>query len=139
VLRGRQDQTLSGADEACDGGGGFGELSVGFCSIGAGGVDDAVFQVVVEEAERDALKGGGKRGDLGKDVDAVLLFIDHAVQATGLALDALERGKVAVLVADVAVVGVIGGRNVGGGGHSEILPELVRVVMSMCMIVMTCP
>ena len=33
--------------------------------------DDAVFEVLIEQHERDAFHGAGGRGDLGEDVDAV--------------------------------------------------------------------
>src|SRR4051812_44302760 len=93
----------SGADETGDGLGGFGDLEVGGLAPGLRGVDDAVAEVVVEQPERDALEGLGEGRDLREDVDAVLLLVDHAVDAAGLALDALEARQVAVLVADVAV------------------------------------
>ena len=48
------------------------DLGVGFGAAGAGGVGDAVAEVVVEEAEGDGFQGGGDGGDLGEDVDAVL-------------------------------------------------------------------
>ena len=77
-------------------------------------VHDAVPQVVVQQAERHRLQGLRERADLGEDVDAVLLLLDHPVDAAGLALDALEPGEVPVLVRDVAVVAVRGGGQLVG-------------------------
>src|SRR4029079_14211727 len=44
------------------------------------------------------------RGDLGQDVDAVLLLVDHPLQATGLPLDPAQPLEDVVLVAEVARV-----------------------------------
>ena len=43
-------------------------------------------------------------GDLGEDVDAVLLLVDHPLQAARLALDATQPPEVVVLLMDVAVL-----------------------------------
>src|SRR5690606_2194965 len=53
--------------------------------------------------------------DLGEDVDAVLLLVDHLLQATCLPLDPAQPLQVGVLVADVSVV--VGLRL----GHSLVL------------------
>ena len=63
----------------------------------ARGVDDAVRQVLVEQPERHRLQRLGHRGDLGEDVDAVLLLLDHPLQAADLALDAAQALEVVVL------------------------------------------
>ena len=36
-----------------------------------------MLEVVVQQAEGDTFQGGGEGGDLGEDVDAVLLVLDH--------------------------------------------------------------
>src|SRR5699024_955197 len=95
----------SGLHEASDGLGGFLDFLVGFGAAGLGGPDDAVLKVVVQEGEGDVLQSGGDGADLGEDVDAVGVLIDHAVDATGLSLDALESGEVAVFVTDVSMAG----------------------------------
>jgi hypothetical protein len=46
-----------------------------------------VRQVVVEQPERDGLKRLGRRRHPGQDVDAVLVVLDHLLQAADLALD----------------------------------------------------
>ena len=71
---------------------------------GAGGVDHAVREVLLEQADRDGLEGLRHRRDLGEDVDAVLLVLDHPLQPAGLALDAAQPLEVVVLAVDVAVL-----------------------------------
>ena len=68
--------------------------------------------VLVQEAEAHRLQGLRGRGDLGEDVDAVLLLVDLALQAPDLALDAPESGEVLVLGVRVA------SHRVGGYGIS---------------------
>ena len=58
--------------------------------------------VVVGQAQADALKGLGGRGDLGKHVDAVRVFLDHPLQASHLALDAPEPLEMILLVVGVS-------------------------------------
>jgi hypothetical protein len=53
---------------------------------------DAMTGVVVEQAERDLVERGLHGGDLGEDVDAVTVVVDHALNAAYLAFDALETG-----------------------------------------------
>jgi hypothetical protein len=68
------------------------------------------------------------RAEIWVRMSMVLLFLDHAVDAAGLALDSLQPGQVTLLVADVAVMGagrlgragVVGARLVGAcvvAGH----------------------
>src|SRR5699024_3760447 len=68
----------------------------------AGGVDDAVADVVLEQAEADPLQRLGRRRDLGEDVDAVRVVLDHARYAPYLALDALEPREVLLLASAVS-------------------------------------
>src|SRR5690625_4289 len=103
---------VSGAYEAIDGVAGFLDLGDGRVLIALlGGVEHAVLEVVIEQASRHSLQGAGQGGDLGEDVDTVLLVGDHLGHAAGLALDALHAVAVPVLVADVTVLvrpGLIG-------------------------------
>src|SRR3954454_4046961 len=94
----------SGTHEAGDGLGGLADLLLGLPAAGARGLDDAVAEMLLEQAEGDRLQGLRHRRDLGEDVDAVLLVLDHALQAAGLALDAAQPLEVLVLAIDVAVV-----------------------------------
>jgi hypothetical protein len=45
--------------------------------------------------------------DLGEDVDAVLLVLDHALQPAGLALDPPEPAQILLLAADVPMLCLI--------------------------------
>src|SRR3569833_3264867 len=101
----------SGPDEPRDGVGRLADLFVGLGSAGLGGGDDAVAQVRLEQAQSDRLQRLRHRRDLGEDGDAVLLVLDHALQAAGLALDATESLEVLVLAVDVAVLARAHGRN----------------------------
>src|SRR5688500_2698684 len=94
----------SGADEAGDRLGRLAHLLVGLGAAGARRFDDAVAHVLLEQAEGDRLQRLRHRRDLRQDVDAVLLVLDHALKAAGLALDAAEPLEVVVLAADVAVL-----------------------------------
>src|SRR5690606_13533274 len=68
---------------------------------------DAVRDVAFQEVERHGLQALGGGRDLGQDVDAVLVVLDHPLEPSDLALDALqaalERGLVAVVPVFVAV------------------------------------
>jgi hypothetical protein len=46
-----------------------------------------VIQVLVEQTDRDALERASDRGDLGEDVDAIRVVVDHPLEAADLALD----------------------------------------------------
>src|SRR5689334_7761601 len=50
------------------------------------GLDHAVAGVVVDEAQGDLVERRLDRGDLGEDVDAVALLLDHSRDAADLAL-----------------------------------------------------
>src|SRR4051794_2517750 len=103
----------SGTDEAGDGLGGLADLLVGLGASGPRRLDDAVAEVLLEQPQRDGLQCLGHRRDLGEDVDAVLLVLDHPLQAAGLALDAAQPLEVLVLAVDVAVLMVGRLREVG--------------------------
>jgi hypothetical protein len=57
--------------------------------------------VVVEQSDRDLLQCIGRRRDLGQDVDAVIVVLDHALEAADLALDPAEPRQQVVLVSVV--------------------------------------
>src|SRR3954469_102757 len=103
----------SGTDEAGDGLGGLADLLVGLGASGPRRLDDAVAEVLLEQPQRDGLECLGHRRDLGEDVDAVLLVLDHPLEAAGLALDAAQPLQVLVLAVDVAVLVVGRVREVG--------------------------
>jgi hypothetical protein len=62
-----------------------------------------VTEVLIEQRERDRLQCLGGRGDLGEDVDAVLVLVDHPLQAADLPLDPPQPLEVVVLVVGVSV------------------------------------
>ena len=92
----------SGPHEAGDRVGGLADLGLALGVGRLGGVNDAVAHVVLEQAEADGLEGLGGRGDLGEDVDAVRVLLDHAGDAANLALNAAQPLEVVVLGACVA-------------------------------------
>ncbi|MBP2217071.1 hypothetical protein H4V95_002262 [Arthrobacter sp. CAN_C5] len=61
--------------------------------------------MVIEQSERYAAEGGSEGKNLGEDVDAVLLLIDHAGNATSLTLNPLHARQVAILVRHIACNG----------------------------------
>src|SRR3954469_8718035 len=78
----------SGTDQARDRVGRLLDLGRGI--TGTRRIDDAVRQVVLQQADGDRLQGALGRGNLRQNVDAVGVFIDHPLQATDLPLDAPE-------------------------------------------------
>ena len=58
--------------------------------------------VVLQQAEADGLKGLGGGGDLGEDVDAVDVLLNHAGDAPNLPLDAAQALEVVLLGSGVA-------------------------------------
>ena len=89
---------VSGPHEARDCLGGFFDLPLGLWAAGSGCIDDAVLEMVVRETHCDAAKSTGHGTDLGEDVDALLLLLDHAVNASRLALDPAQPRQVPVLL-----------------------------------------
>src|SRR3954452_23422033 len=76
-----------------------------------GALDHAVAGVVVEEAERDLVERRLDGGDLGQDVDAVAVVLDHPLHAAHLPLDAPQALEQLVLGRAVAAR--------SGGGHGD--------------------
>ena len=67
------------------------ELGLGLGLVGARDrVGDAVAHVAVEDVDRHLLERRLDGGDLGEDVDAVGVLVDHPLEAPDLALDPAE-------------------------------------------------
>ena len=64
-------------------------------------------EVFVKQTKGNRLERVGGGRDLGQDVDAVLLLLDHLLQAAGLSLDPAQPLEVVLLAADVAVMAVV--------------------------------
>lgn len=62
-----------------------------------------MLEVVVEEADGDDLQCTGECLDLGENIDAVFLVVDHLGDAAGLSLNSPHALEVLVFVADVPV------------------------------------
>src|SRR6516164_10333674 len=110
ALRQRVHQNLrfntpsgSGTNQAGDRGGGFGQLVVGVVAALGHGAGDAVAEVLVEQIQRHRTQGAVRRADLGEDVDAIFVFIDHAGDSANLALDAAQPLGVIVLLLRISV------------------------------------
>src|SRR5665647_1353309 len=86
--------SLSSTDQPGDGLAGFVDLVVGDVTSDAYRIFDAGTEVVVEERESERLERLGDCRDLGEDVDAVLVVVDHLLQAADLALDAAQPVEV---------------------------------------------
>src|SRR5665647_2819768 len=86
--------SLSSTDQPGDGLAGFVDLVVGDVTSDAYRIFDAGTEVVVEERESERLERLGDCRDLGEDVDAVLVVVDHLLQAANLALDAAQPVEV---------------------------------------------
>ena len=71
------------------------------------GADHAVAGVFIEEGEGDLVDCGLGGGDLGEDVDAVALLLDHPFDATDLAGDPAQAVLDLLFVLDVARVGAL--------------------------------
>ncbi len=95
----RQDQTRQ---EPLDRLHRFVDLGVADRRIRSGGVAHAVAHVLVEQTETHALQRLRDRDDLREHVDAVLVVVDHPLQAAHLALDAAQPLAVVVLLEAVA-------------------------------------
>src|SRR5450830_1228546 len=98
----------SAADETGDGVGGLADLLGAGLGRLPGGVDDAVAEVVLDEADAHGLQRLRDGGDLREDVDAVDVLVDHAGDTADLALDAAQALEVVVLLVGVAVHGSSG-------------------------------
>src|ERR1700737_1848996 len=58
--------------------------------------------MLVQQSDGHLLQRSGHRRDLGEDVDAIAVVVDHGLEPSHLALDAPQPALVAVLVVRVA-------------------------------------
>jgi hypothetical protein len=77
-------------DHLADGRRDLGEGVGALCIGSPGGVEDAVVQVVAQQADSDFLQSPGRGRNLGNDVRAPGIAIDHSLEATDLALNLLQ-------------------------------------------------
>ena len=61
--------------------------------------------VLFEQVQGDGVERLGDRGNLGEDVDAVFIFVDHAGDAADLPFDAAQALEVRLFVGGVTVLG----------------------------------
>ena len=78
--------------------------------------DDAVRGVAVKEPEGHLVERGLHGTDLGEDVDAVAVVIDHLLYAPDLALDAMQA------LLELVFGRGIPARRCGLGGHAAMVP-----------------
>jgi hypothetical protein len=78
-----------------------------------------VRQVLVQQFQRERLQRLGRGGHLGQDVDAVLVLLDHPLQAPDLPLDPAQPLEVAGLLGAVPVDVLLGhgGLSLTYGGY----------------------
>src|SRR5216684_3304511 len=93
----------SGPDQAGDRLGRLADLRVRHPAPLGGRLGDAMAEMVLHQAQRHRLQRPGRRRHLGQDVDAVLVVLDHLLQAADLALDAAQPPEVGLLVRGVSV------------------------------------
>ena len=110
-LRGRGSRSAV-PEQALDGAHQLGGALVGAVLAAA---DDAMVGVVLEQAERDLVERGLHGRDLGDDVDAVAVLVDHLLDAAHLPLDPPQALLQRLLVVAVPVLGAL------AGGHGRIL------------------
>lgn len=91
--------------------------------------DHAMLGVVFKKAEGNLVEGGLDRGDLGDDVDAIAVVVDHPLDPPDLSLDPSEAllesflvGCVAVGVSQICQFGVL-----SGFGRTPIPPPEVQL------------
>src|SRR2546425_1180291 len=75
---------------------------------GREGVGDAAVYVVAENLQPKRLERCRHRADLGEDVDAVALVLDHPLDPAHLPLDPVQALDQGVLVGDIAVARALG-------------------------------
>ena len=79
----------------------------------------ASFDVVLQDAQGDPVQSGTHGGDLDQDVDAVLLVVDHPVDAPDLAFYPAEA------LAELVLAVPVGARPLGrgpGAGMPRLYP-----------------
>lgn len=96
------------------------------------GTDHTVVSVVVEQSQGDLVKRGVDCGQLGQDVDAVAIVLDHALDAADLSLDPAQALEELVLARRVAArghgafVSVHGSTMHTGWGYANVLDMELR-------------
>src|SRR6516165_2874776 len=100
---------VSEPDHLANGAGDLVEDMVALGPGSAGGVADAMPQVIVEEADGYLLQGPGGRGDLGDHIGAPGVRVDHLLQSADLPLDLAQPPQIILLPGGVAA-GRPGGR-----------------------------
>src|SRR4051794_12527115 len=91
----------SGADEPGDRVGRLFDLGARITR--AGGVHDTVRKVVLEQSHGDGVQRALGGGDLGEDVDAIRVLVDHPLKAADLPLYPAQPPEQGLLVTGVAV------------------------------------
>ena len=97
------------AKQAADGIGGFLDLDVDrfgpkfWIGLG-GGSDDAMADMLLHESEAYGVEGLGDGGNLGQDVNAVLVLINHPGDAANLSFNPSEPAQVRLFVSGVAML-----------------------------------
>src|SRR5436190_24649 len=95
-------EASSGARETLDGCQELTDLLVRLVATASHRIADAVVRMVGEEPEGDPVERLVDGGDLGQQVDAVRLILDHPSQPAHLSLDPREPAKHRLLVVHVA-------------------------------------
>src|SRR5689334_9870787 len=85
-------------------------------------VHDAVGEVILEQPDCDGVQGALRGRDLGEDVDAVGVLVDHPLQAADLSLDPPETAEQCTLVTGVTVRAVTGHDDLVFGHAASIPP-----------------
>src|SRR5882757_3093166 len=111
----------SGTNETRDGSRCLGKLLVGVAATLGDGAGHAVIEVLVEQVQRHRPQRTVHGADLGKDVDAVLVFLDHPRDATHLTLDAPQPLGVIVFLLRIAVCS----RHLGPSSPSRYASDLI--------------
>src|SRR4029453_1866994 len=102
-VSGKNDARIaSAADQSRDGIGRLAYLQVCLGAALLHGLGHAVSEVLLEQLQGERLECLGGGGDLREDVDAVLVLLDHPLQAPDLALDAAQSPEVTVLLLYIA-------------------------------------
>src|SRR5436190_1456889 len=87
----------------------------------AGGCQDAVTQVIVEQADRHLRQGAGGRADLEHHVGAPGVGFDHLLQAADLAFDLAQPPEVVLLAGGITTLRA---RGTGSGRRAALAGQL---------------
>lgn len=118
-----------GADQAGDGLGSLFHLLVGLLPTLGGSLADAVVHMVIQKRQSHRLQSAGGGRNLGKDVDAVGIGLDHLLNGPDLTFDTPKSGDGSLLVAGISGQdplhswsdhGLLGGNREGYLGFSAV-------------------